>query len=138
MAWYNKVVNFFVKDSAERRRFMDKFNYNAITCFQQLAIDALFEAVTSSGNEDPSFRHELSAPRYASGFEIQVKAGSFVSKDEILLIGQFILLNEPIMRTMFVLHWDTLIIRDVRTGNSISWRIKDFINFGGLLYVPTK
>ena len=38
-----------------------------------------------------------------------------------------------LVRRMFVLHWDTLIVRDTRTRKYVDWRIRDFMSFGGLL-----
>lgn len=133
MGWYQKVLNFFVRDSAERRKFINDFNANAQRSFQNLSVDALFSAVICEGSEDNSYRHDLSAPRFASGIEIQVCGGKNIPLDDIMLIGRIILLDEPIVRRMYVLHWDTLIIKDTRTNRYVDWRIKDFIHFGGLI-----
>lgn len=132
MGWFNKVVSFFVKDSVERRRFIDEFNTNARYAFQNITIDALFEAVTCAGNIN--YRHDLSAPTVVSGIEIRVKGGTIVPVDDILQIGKLVLLNEALVRRIYILHWDTLIIRDTRNGAYVEWRITDFLNFGGLLY----
>lgn len=132
MGLINKIVSFF-KDLAERRRFINEFNYNAKTSFQALSVDTLLEADSGYGNGDYSYRHELSAPRMASGFIIQAKAGAEIPVDDIIQIGKIILSNQTLVRRMFVLHWDTLIIKDTRTGKFVDWRIKDFLHFGGLL-----
>ena len=57
-----KIVNFFVKDAAERRRFIAEFNYNASSGFQTLFVDTLYEAVSCEGNPAQDYRHEMSAP----------------------------------------------------------------------------
>lgn len=133
MGVLNKILNFFVRDAAERRRFLSEFNANASRSFQTLFSDTLYEAVSCEGNADPSFRHELSAPVFASGFEVLAKAGREITAEEVVMIGKIILSEQSIVRRMFVLHWDTLIVKEARTGKSVSWRIKDFLNFGGLL-----
>lgn len=133
MGIVNRIINFFVKDSAERRRFINEFNINASKGFQSLFVDSLFEAQTCEGSNDLSFRHELSAPRPVSGFVVIAKAGRAIPVDEVVLIGKIILSDQKIVRRMFVLHWDTLIVREERTGKSVTWRIKDFLDFGGLL-----
>ena len=112
---------------------MNEFNANARGAFQSLSVDTLMEARACSGNSDSSYRHELSAPVIFSGIAIEAKAGTEIPLDDIILIGKIILSNQVLVRRMFVLHWDTLIVRDTRTGKYIDWRIRDFVNFGGLL-----
>lgn len=133
MGLIDRVVGFFVKDSAERRRFVNEFNLNAKFFFQSLSVDTLLEAKMSSGNSDHSYRHELSAPTIVSGLTIEATAGAQISVDDIVLIGRIILSDQVLVRKMFVLHWDTLIVKDSRTGKFVDWRIRDFISFGGLL-----
>lgn len=133
MGLIDRIVNFFVKDSAERKRFVAEFNHNASFFFQSLAVDTLLEAEICGGSYDNSYRHELSAPRIVSGIAIEARAGAEIPVDDILLIGKIILSDQVLVRRMFVLHWDTLIVRDVRTGKFVDWRIRDFLNFGGLL-----
>ena len=131
MKWYHKVVDFFSKDAAERRRFVNEFNASALNNFTTLSVDALFQAEVCEGNVD--YRHEYSAPRPVSGFLVKVISGVDVPYEDVLLIGGIILNNKAIVRKMFVLHWDTLYIRDERNGNFGQWRIRDFVDFGGIL-----
>lgn len=133
MGLIERVVGFFVKDSAERRRFVNEFNLNAKYFFQSLSVDTLLEAKMSIGNSDSSYRHELSAPTMVSGLTIEATAGAQISVDDIVMIGRIILSDQVLVRKMFVLHWDTLIVKDSRTGKFVDWRIRDFISFGGLL-----
>ena len=133
MGLVNRFIKWF-KDSAERKRFINEFNTNARIAFQSLSVDTLLEAKVCSGNYDTSYRHELSAPIVFSGLAIEAKAGTHIPVDDIILIGRIILSDQVLVRRMFVLHWDTLIVRDTRTGRFVDWRIRDFLNFGGLLY----
>lgn len=132
MGLIDRFIKWF-RDSAERRRFINEFNANARGAFQSLSVDTLMEARACSGNSDSSYRHELSAPIYFSGIAIEAKAGTEIPVDDIILIGKIILSNQVLVRRMFVLHWDTLIVRDTRTGKFVDWRIRDFMSFGGLL-----
>ena len=132
MGLIDRFIKWF-RDSAERRRFINEFNANARGAFQSLSVDTLMEARACSGNSDSSYRHELSAPVIFSGIAIEAKAGTEIPLDDIILIGKIILSNQVLVRRMFILHWDTLIVRDTRTGKYIDWRIRDFVNFGGLL-----
>jgi len=132
MGLIDRFIKWF-RDSAERRRFINEFNANARGAFQSLSVDTLMEARACSGNSDSSYRHELSAPVIFSGIAIEAKAGTEIPVDDIILIGKIILSNQVLVRRMFILHWDTLIVRDTRTGKFVDWRIRDFMNFGGLL-----
>lgn len=132
MGLIDKFLKWF-RDSVERRRFINEFNGNAKSAFLSLSVDTLLEAKTSAGNPDNSFRHELSAPTILSGLTIEAKAGSQIPVEDIILIGKIILSDIVLVRRMFILHWDTLTVKDIRTGKSASWRIRDFMNFGGLL-----
>jgi len=133
MGLIDKVINFFVKDSAERRRFVKEFNGFAKTAFLSLSVDTLLECEVCQGNPDPSFRHTMSAPRIVSGLAIQAQAGVEIPVDDIIAIGKIILSDQSLVRRMYILHWDTLIVRDNRTGKFVDWRISDFFNYGGLL-----
>ena len=132
MGLIDKFIRWF-KDSAERRRFLKEFNDNAKLAFQSLSVDTLLEAKACTGNYDSSYRHELSAPIIFSGIAIEAKAGTQIPVEDIILIGKIILSDQMLVRRMFVLHWDTLIVKDSRTGKFVDWRIRDFMNFGGLL-----
>lgn len=132
MGLIDRFIKWF-RDSAERRRFINEFNANARGAFQSLSVDTLLEAKACSGNSDSSYRHELSAPFMFSGIAVEAKAGSEIPVEDIILIGKIILSNQVLVRRMFVLHWDTLIVRDTRTGKFVDWRIRDFMSFGGLL-----
>ena len=132
MGLIDRFIKWF-RDSAERRRFIKEFNANARGAFQSLSVDTLLEAKACSGNSDSSYRHELSAPVIFSGIAIEAKAGTEIPVDDIIIIGKIILSNQVLVRRMFILHWDTLIVRDTRTGKFVDWRIRDFMNFGGLL-----
>lgn len=132
MGLIDRFIKWF-RNSAERRRFINEFNANARDAFQSLSVDTLMEAKACSGNSDSSYRHELSAPVIFSGIAIEAKAGTEIPIDDIILIGKIILSNQVLVRRMFVLHWDTLIVRDIRTDKFVDWRIRDFMSFGGLL-----
>jgi hypothetical protein len=132
MGLIDRFIKWF-RDSPARRKFINDFNDKAREEFQMLSVDTLLEAKACSGNSDSSYRHELSAPVIFSGIAIEAKAGTEIPVDDIILIGKIILSNQVLVRKMFVLHWDTLIIRDTRTGKFVDWRIRDFMNFGGLL-----
>ena len=93
--------------------------------------DALFEANTCFGKSE--YRHELSAPTIARGLEIQIRAGIRVPLEIVIALGRVILCDKVLVRRMFILHWDTLIIRDSRSGDCVDWRIRDFVDFGGVI-----
>ncbi len=131
MKW-RQIINWF-RDSSLRKKFIDSFNDNAKTNFHNLSVNALLKAKTGYGSSDSRYRHELSAPVIASGFIIEVIAGDDVPQEDIFLIGKTVLYSESVVRWLWALHWDTLIIKDIRSGRSGEWAIKDFVHLGGLL-----
>lgn len=131
MKW-RQIINWF-RDSSLRKKFIDSFNDNAKTNFHNLSVNALLKAKTGYGSSDSRYRHELSAPVIASGFIIEVIAGNDVPQEDIFLIGKTVLYSESVVRWLWALHWDTLIIKDIRSGRSGEWAIKDFVHLGGLL-----
>ncbi len=131
MKW-RQIINWF-RDSSMRKKFLENFNNNAQINFHNLSVNALLKARTCSGSSDSRFRHELSAPVIACGFIIEVIAGEDVPQEDIFLIGRTVLYSESVVRWLWALHWDTLIIKDIRSGRSGEWAIKDFVHLGGLL-----
>ena len=132
MGFFHRIINWF-KDYPLRNRFIKEFNDNAQSNFTNLTVNALFKARSCFGNPDPRYRHEMSAPIMASGFALEVIAGEDVPQEDIIMIGQIILYNENIVRWLWALHWDTRIVKDVRSGKTGQWAIKDFVHLGGLL-----
>lgn len=132
MSYFHRIISWF-KDYSLRNRFIKEFNDNAQSNFTNLTVNALFKVRSCSGNPDSRYRHEMSAPVIASGFALEVIAGEDIPQDDIILIGQTILYDERVVRWLWALHWDTLIVKDVRSGRTGEWAIKDFVHLGGLL-----
>ena len=133
MGYFSRIIGWF-RDYSLRNQFLKEFNDNAQSSFANLTVNALFKARSCSGNLDSRYRHEMSAPIIASRFAIEVIAGEDVPQEDIILIGQIILYNESVVRWLWALHWDTLIVKDVRSGKTGQWAIKDFVYLGGLLH----
>lgn len=77
----------------------------------------------------------MSAPLFffSSGFYIKAISGRSMTQEEMLQIGSVILHNQPLVRQLYVLGWDTLIIEDVAGKKRVKWPLKDFTNIGFLL-----
>ena len=82
MGLIDRVVGFFVKDSAERRRFVNEFNLNAKFFFQSLSVDTLLVAKMSSGNSDHSYRQDAIIVSVDSCF-VTHDSFSIVEKDVV-------------------------------------------------------
>lgn len=95
-------------------------------------IDVLLEAKSVSGSKE--FRHPNSSIFMATGFCIKAKTGRPLTKEEILEIGTLILTQQTLVRRLYVLGWDTLIVEDGSTsGLRAKWPIKDFANMNNRL-----
>ncbi len=129
MAW-RQIIGWF-RDMSLRKQFLKNFNDNAQYSFTNLSVNALLQAKTCMGN--PSYKHDMSAPIIASGFALEVVSGDEIPQDDIILIGKTVLYNESVVRWLWALHWDTFIVKDIRTGKSCQWAIKEFVHLGGLL-----
>jgi len=130
MAFWNRIVDWF-RDLSERERLLKEFNESARYAFSSLEVSTLLNAMTKAG--DPNYRHECSNLFLRSGFCIRATSGRSLSKDEMLYIGTVILTNQPLVRRLFVLGWDTLIIEDIVGNKSVKWPIKNFTNIGYFL-----
>ena len=131
MAFWNRIINWF-KDLSERDRLINDFNMPARGAVTQLSVGTLLEARSKRGDKD--FRHECSSFFLPTGFCIRATKGTQLSKDEILYIGAVILNNEPLVRRLFVLGWDTLYVEDIVGNKQAKWAIKEFTNIGLMLH----
>ena len=114
-----------------RDRLIRDFNNSARESFTGLAVSTLLEARTTKG--DAKFKHDLSKFAIMSGFRIRVIAGRPLTRDEMLYIGRVILHNQPLVRRLYVLGWDTLEIEDTVGNRGVKWAIKDFTNVGSMI-----
>ena len=128
MIW-DRIVGWF-KDLSERNRLINDFNKSARNSFTGLDVSTLL--VVSSSKGDPSYKHELSKWLW-SGFRIKATAGRALTKDEVLYIGRVILNNQPLVRRLYILGWDTLEIEDIVGNKGCKWAIKEFTNIGLML-----
>lgn len=132
MSFWNRIINWF-KDLSEREKLINDFNTSARSAFTQLTVDTLLEARSKRGDRD--FRHEFSHPFLPTGFCIRATKGSALSKEEIIYIAKVILNNEPLVRRLFVLGWDTFYVEDIIGKKQAKWAIKEFTNLGLMLNV---
>ena len=131
MAFWNRIINWF-RDLSERDRLINDFNTSARGAFTQLSVGTLLEARSKRG--DSKFRHECSSFFLPTGFCIKATKGTPLTKEEILYIGSVILNNEPLVRRLFVLGWDTLYVEDIVGNKQAKWAIKEFTNIGLMLH----
>ena len=122
MIW-DRIINWF-RDMSERRRLLNEWNGNAREAYIVGAVPSLLEASTSIGNSN--YSHEMSK-WMISGFRIKVKGGRPLVREEIIAIGRIILYNNPLVRRMVALGWDTLEVYDASTKRGAQWALKNFV-----------
>ena len=119
MIW-NRIVKWF-RNMSERRELLREWNDNARKAYVEGEIPLLLEASISMGNG--GFKHEMSA-WLRTGFRIQSR--KLLVKEDMLGIGQVILLNRELVRQLIILGFDTLEIYDEGTRKGVQWVLKDF------------
>lgn len=120
---WNSIVNWF-RDRSERTILINSFNASAREAYVSGAAPAMLEASVSKG--DSNYKHEFST-WLGSGFRVKVFTGRQLSKDELVYIGNVILSNEPLVRRLIVLGWDTLEIHGSKGMYGCKWRLTDYI-----------
>jgi len=129
--WYKilQIVDWF-GDMVDRYKLVRDFNAAAKNAFVNGYADTLIEAKITWG--ESSYRHEFSK-MMAGGFRIKALSGSYMARYELIEVGKIILNNEPLVRKLISLGWDTLEVHDNHGALGCKWPLKDYAHIGGLL-----
>jgi len=104
MSVYQFIVD-FLYEFRERKALITSFNEIAHMTFVSGNSDRLLRAKSTIG--DTNYKHSMSR-FFMSGFRIEIRNGSSVSSDEILLIGKIFTSNKHLLRQLMALGYDTL------------------------------
>ena len=123
MNLWNLMLGWF-NERNDRQVFLREFNDKARHAYVTGQTDLLLKASSSYGNSD--YRHSFS--RYmAGGFRIKAEGSRPLSRDEVISIGNSIIGNTMIIRTMITLGWDTLEVHPQDSSSGLQWRLQNNI-----------
>lgn len=122
----SKIASWFC-DQSERGKTIESFNKIARDAYVLGETDFHMKADSCLG--DSSFRHNCSST-LRSGFRIRAIGGKTMTPDEMVLTGFLVLSNKSMVRHLYTLGWDTLIVEDVNARILVKWEIKKFTNDG--------
>lgn len=123
MSSFDKITTWFV-DCSKRDSLKNSFNAYAQRAYTELSMPTLFTMTFVSG--DSSYWHEHSSLLRRTGICISAVLGKTLSKNDALYIGSCVLLNNSIMRRLYLLGFDTFYVQNINNV-AIKWAVKDFV-----------
>lgn len=129
--WYKVIqIQEWFGDVGERYRLLKDFNKAAKLSFINGIAPTLLEAKITVG--DPSYKHAFSKWR-GGGFRIKALSGRELQRAELIEIGRIVIDNEPLIRKMITLGWDTLEVHANRGHVGSKWSLKEHAQLGGYI-----
>jgi hypothetical protein len=129
--WYRLIgiIDWF-GELSQRMRVLRDFNASAKEAFIAGAAPTLLQAKVTSG--DARYRHDFSK-WLGGGFRIKALSGEPMSKPELVEIARVVLDNEPLVRKLISLGWDTLEVHAHGGILGVKFPLKQYANIGGYL-----
>lgn len=124
--FFKNLLNSLLDGSFERVRIIKNMNEAFHEYYVTGEIDRLCKVSITSGNQ--SFRHEMSAIFFRSGFRIAIENDSNVKESELREISQYVLSNTAFVRQLMTLGFDTLIVSGKTTGKNLMYSLKEYTN----------
>ena len=118
---WNNIIEWFT-DRISRNKLVRSFNIAAREHFVSGYAPTLLKAEISIG--DSSYKHQHS-DWLCSGFRIKAFSGKQLDRSELKIIGQVVLSNSSLARTLIVLGWDTLEVHGDEGRFGLKWQLKD-------------
>lgn len=120
-------MNWF-QDRQSRNALIRSFNLASREAFVSGEVPVVMEASISRG--DPAYCHQFSNRIGGSGFRIKVLSGKQLSKEELVSVGNTVLVDDILVRKMVVLGWDTLEIYCDSGNFGCKWQLRDYLVLG--------
>jgi hypothetical protein len=129
--WYKivQIADWF-GEMSERYKLIRDFNKAAKDSFISGQAGTLLEAKITWG--ESSYRHAFSK-FMGGGFRIKALSGRPMAKHELIEVGKVIIDNEPLVRKLVSLGWDTLEVHDNHGVSGCKWALKEYAHIGGFL-----
>jgi len=124
--FFTNLINSLLDGSFERVRIINEMNRGFQEHFFTGEIDRLCKVSICSGDQD--FRHEMSSIWFRSGFKISIENDTKIQDSEIIEISQYVLNNNPFIRQLMSMGFDTLIVQGKTTGIGKKFSLKAYSN----------
>ena len=121
---FKNLLNSLLDGSFERVRIIKSMNDAFKEYYITGEIDRLCKVSITSGNQ--SFRHEMSAIFFRSGFRISIENDSDIRDSELRTIAQYILTNMAFVRQLMSLGFDTLVVSGKTTNKNLTYSLKEY------------
>lgn len=126
---FRNLLNSLLDGSFERMKIISAMNQAFKEYYYTGELNRLCKVSISTGNE--SYRHEMSAIFFRSGFKISIENDSDIADSEIRDISQYILSNKAFVRQLMSLGFDTLIIMGKTAQKAMQYSLKEYTQLGG-------
>ena len=129
--WYKLIqIREWFGEMADRYRLVRDFNNASKAAFISGIAPTFLEAKITMG--DSSYRHQFSK-FMGGGFRIKALTGRAFKRSELVELGRVILDDEPLVRRLVALGWDTLEVHDSAGCNGLKWPLAEYAKIGGYL-----
>jgi hypothetical protein len=120
------ILDSILSGSFERLNIINEMNSAFRECFYSGELQRLCKVTISSG--ESSFRHEMSAIVFRSGFKITIENDNNLRESELVEISKYILSNIAFVRQLMAIGFDTLIIKGKTTLMGKKYSLKEYAN----------
>lgn len=121
---FKNLLNSLLDGSFERMKIISTMNQAFKEYYYSNELSRLCKVSITTGNE--TYRHEMSAVFFRSGFKISIENDSNLKDSEILDISKYILSNKPFVRQLMSLGFDTLVIMGKTTKRAMQYSLKEY------------
>lgn len=121
---FKNLLNSLLDGSFERMKIISTMNQAFKEYYYSNELSRLCKVSITTGNE--TYRHEMSAVFFRSGFKISIENDSNLKDSEILDISKYILSNKPFVKQLMSLGFDTLVIMGKTTKRAMQYSLKEY------------
>ena len=126
---FKNLLNSLLDGSFEKMKIISTMNQAFKEYYYSGELNRLCKVSITMGND--SYRHEMSAILFRSGFKISIENDSDLQDSEIRDISQYILSNKAFVRQLMSLGFDTLIIMGKTTKKAMQYSLKEYAQLRG-------
>ena len=123
------LLNSLLDGSFEKMKIISTMNQAFKEYYYSGELNRLCKVSITMGND--SYRHEMSAIFFRSGFKISIENDSDLQNSEIRDISQYILSNKAFVRQLMSLGFNTLIIMGKTTKKAMQYSLKEYAQLRG-------